>query len=155
MAGFGGRWKTNSIDSSWIHSRSSSLCTLLSWCLGVTQLKKYLQVNFHKSSQKEKKTIFYFLILVLYFQRNKAWSSFLERKIAMKFVFLVCFVCLFVFTKWPVICDTFSVQFDLLYGEYPWRRKWQPTPVFLPGESHGERSLAGYSPWGPTALDTT
>ena len=30
----------------------------------------------------------------------------------------------------------------------PWRRKWQPTPVFLPGRSHGKRSLAGYSPWG-------
>ena len=29
-----------------------------------------------------------------------------------------------------------------------WRRKWQPTPVFLPGESHGQRSLAGYCPWG-------
>ena len=29
-----------------------------------------------------------------------------------------------------------------------WRRKWQPTPVFLPGESHGQRSLVGYSPWG-------
>ena len=32
--------------------------------------------------------------------------------------------------------------------EDPWRRKWQPTPVFLPGESHGQRSLVGYSPWG-------
>ena len=30
----------------------------------------------------------------------------------------------------------------------PWRRKWQPTPIFLTGKSHGERSLAGYSPWG-------
>ena len=30
----------------------------------------------------------------------------------------------------------------------PWRRKWQPTPVFLPGKSHGQRSLAGFSPWG-------
>ena len=30
----------------------------------------------------------------------------------------------------------------------PWKRKWQPTPVFLPGESHGQRSLAGYRPWG-------
>ena len=29
-----------------------------------------------------------------------------------------------------------------------WRRKWQPIPVFLPGESHGQRSLVGYSPWG-------
>ena len=32
--------------------------------------------------------------------------------------------------------------------DFPWRRKWQPTPVFLPGESHGQRSLAGYNPWG-------
>ena len=31
-------------------------------------------------------------------------------------------------------------------GKIPWRRAWQPTPVFLPGESHGQRSLAGYSP---------
>ena len=30
----------------------------------------------------------------------------------------------------------------------PWRRKWQPTPVFLPGKSHGRRSLEGYSSWG-------
>ena len=30
----------------------------------------------------------------------------------------------------------------------PWRRKWQPTLIFLPGDSHGQRSLAGYSPWG-------
>ena len=29
-----------------------------------------------------------------------------------------------------------------------WRRKWQPTPVFLPGEFHGQRNLAGYNPWG-------
>ena len=35
------------------------------------------------------------------------------------------------------------------------RRKWQITPVFLPGESHGQRSLVGYSPWGHKELDTT
>ena len=39
--------------------------------------------------------------------------------------------------------------------EDPWRRKWQPTPVFLPGESHGQGSLAGYSPWGQEESDTT
>ena len=33
-------------------------------------------------------------------------------------------------------------------GRFPYRRKWQPTPVLLTGESHGQRSLAGYSPWG-------
>ena len=40
-------------------------------------------------------------------------------------------------------------------GKIPWRRKWQPTPVFLPGEFNGERSLAGYSPWSCKELDTT
>ena len=36
-----------------------------------------------------------------------------------------------------------------------WRRRWQPTPIFLLGEPHGQRSLAGWSPWGPKELDTT
>ena len=38
--------------------------------------------------------------------------------------------------------------FDPWAREMPWRTAWQPTPVFLPGESQGQRSLAGYSPWG-------
>ena len=38
-------------------------------------------------------------------------------------------------------------------GKIPWRRKWQPTPVFLPGKSHGQRSLTDYSPQG--YADTT
>ena len=37
----------------------------------------------------------------------------------------------------------------------PWRRKWQPTPVVLPGKSSGQRSLAVYSPWGHKELDMT
>ena len=36
-----------------------------------------------------------------------------------------------------------------------WRRKWQPTPIFLPEESHGQRSLTGYSPWGHKELEKT
>ena len=40
-------------------------------------------------------------------------------------------------------------------GRPPWRRKWQPTPVLLPGESHGGRSLVGYSPWGRKESDPT
>ena len=40
-------------------------------------------------------------------------------------------------------------------GRSPWRRKWQPTPVFLPRKSHAQRSLAGYSPWGRKESDTT
>ena len=40
-------------------------------------------------------------------------------------------------------------------GKMPWRRAWQPTPVFLPGESHGKRSLAGYSSWVCKEVDMT
>ena len=40
-------------------------------------------------------------------------------------------------------------------GRSPQRRKWQPTPVFLPGEFHAQRSLVGYSPWGCKEEDTT
>ena len=38
---------------------------------------------------------------------------------------------------------------------HPGRRQWQPTPVFLPREFHGQRSLVGYSPWGRKELDMT
>ena len=41
-----------------------------------------------------------------------------------------------------------SHGFDHWVRKIPWRRKWQPTPVFMPGKSHGQRSLVGYSPWG-------
>ena len=40
-------------------------------------------------------------------------------------------------------------------GKIPWRRKWQPTPVLLPGKFHGQRSVVGYSPWGHKESDTT
>jgi len=45
--------------------------------------------------------------------------------------------------------------FDPWVGKIPWRRAWQPTPVFLPAESQGQSSLAGYSPWGRKESDTT
>ena len=46
-------------------------------------------------------------------------------------------------------------RFDPRVWKIPWRRKWQPTPIFLPGESHGQRSLAVYSPWGHKELGIT
>ena len=45
--------------------------------------------------------------------------------------------------------------FDPWVGKIPWSRQWQPTPVFFPGKSHGQRSLAGYGPWGCKESDTT
>ena len=43
-------------------------------------------------------------------------------------------------------CQCGRCGFDPWDGKTPWRRKWQHTPVFLPGKSHGQRSLVGYSP---------
>ena len=47
------------------------------------------------------------------------------------------------------------LRLDSWVGKTPWRRAWQPTPVFLPGKSCGQRSLVGYSPWGCKELDMT
>ena len=45
-------------------------------------------------------------------------------------------------------CSTGDPQFGPWVGKIPWRRKWQPTPAFSPGKSHGQRSLVGCRPWG-------
>ena len=55
----------------------------------------------------------------------------------------------------PPMQETGDAGSILWGGKIPWRRKWQPTPAFLPGESHGQRILAGYSPWGHKEPDTT
>jgi len=52
----------------------------------------------------------------------------------------------------PAVWET---QFSPWVGKIPWRKAWQLTPVFLPGEFHGQRSLVSYSPWGCKESDTT
>ena len=51
-------------------------------------------------------------------------------------------------------CQCGSCGFDPWVKKIPWGRKWHPTLVFLPGNFHGQRSLAGYSPWGRKELDS-
>ena len=51
-------------------------------------------------------------------------------------------------SRWRIRLQCSRQGFDPWVGKIHWRRKWQPTPVFLPGKSHGQRSLVGYSPWG-------
>ena len=55
---------------------------------------------------------------------------------------------LFLPAIWIPVCGSSSPAFHMMYSIYR-RRQWQPTPVFLPGEPHGQRSLEGYSPRGP------
>ena len=57
--------------------------------------------------------------------------------------------------KLPANAGGMRCRFDLWVGKIPWSRAWQLTPIFLPGELRGQRSLAGYSPWGHKDLDTT
>ena len=52
----------------------------------------------------------------------------------------------------PAVQET---RLDPWIGKIPRRRKWQPVAVFLPGKSHRQRSLVGYSPWGGKKLDMT
>ena len=54
--------------------------------------------------------------------------------------------------NWPAMQET---EMPSLGQKIPWRRKWKPTPVFLPGKSHGQRSLVGYSPNSHKDLDAT
>ena len=51
-------------------------------------------------------------------------------------------------------CQCRRPEFDPWVRKIPWRREWLSTPVFLPGKSHGQRSLVGYSPWGRKESDT-
>ena len=53
------------------------------------------------------------------------------------------------------VCQCRRHEFDLWVRKIPWRRGWQPTPVFLPGNSWGWRSLMGCGPWRCKELDTT
>ena len=74
--------------------------------------------------------------------------------------FSFVFLCIFSFCSihqiiknLPAICGRSG--FNSWVGKMPWRSKWQPTPVFLPGEFYGQRSLVGYSPWGRKQSDMT
>ena len=52
-------------------------------------------------------------------------------------------------------CSVGRPGFSPCIGKIPWRREWLPTSVYCPREFHGQRSLAGYSPWGHKELDMT
>ena len=63
-------------------------------------------------------------------------------------------------SRWPSGKKKFllpmqEIGFNSWVRKIPWRRKWQPIPVFLPGESHGQRNMAGYHPRGGKESDTT
>ena len=74
-------------------------------------------------------------------------------------LFSIMVYCTSQVAQWLIIRLPMQVlrrpRFDLWIGKIPWKKKWQPIAVFLPGKPHGQRSLVGYSPWGCKELDTT
>ena len=68
---------------------------------------------------------------------------------------LVLYIYIYWLNGKEYACKYRRHEFNPWVGKIPWRRKWQPTPVFLPGEFHGQRSLEGYSPWGHKESDLT
>ena len=61
----------------------------------------------------------------------------------------------FSYTRMWSLIVIMKIAYSSWVGKMPWRRAWQPTPVFLPGESHGQRILVGYNPWGGKESNTT
>ena len=66
----------------------------------------------------------------------------------------IVIIFFFFFLVWLLIVKT-DIFYDCNYVTIIWRRQWHPTPVLLPGESHGRRSLVGCSPWGCEESDMT
>ena len=81
---------------------------------------------------------------------SRHWSA--------KYLFRGVYWC-FGFPRWlsskESACQSRRHSFDPWVGKIPWSREWLSTPVLLPGKSHGQKSLVGYSPWGWEASDTT
>ena len=86
--------------------------------------------------------------------RQTVLSSYSRRLGSRKY----CWTGAFGLPWWPsgkeAACECKRCGLDPWVGRIPWRRKWQPTPVFLLGKSHAQRSLADYSPWSWQELDT-
>ena len=96
---------------------------------------------------------------------QKGWGPQLKELSLLCYLCICLFTHLFVYLSFPggangkeSICQSRRYKrcrFDPCVGKIPWRRKWQPTPVLLPGKSHGQRSMVGYHPWGRRKSDTT
>ena len=92
------------------------------------------------------------LPLSQFFKKTHCTNSFGRKLLTNAMDFFPLSLPFFFFSFYLRITSSYFLEVLLLFC---WRRKWQPTPAFLPGESHGRRSLVGCSPWGHTESDTT
>ena len=93
--------------------------------------------------------IFFFFLLIFDWYQEKAGKMVSEFSGSNSILLLFNYFWLpWWFSSKESACQCRRLRFDPCAGKIPWRREWLPTLVFLPGKSHGQRSLAGYSPWG-------
>ena len=78
--------------------------------------------------------------------KSLGWEDPLEKEMAIHCNILGASHVVLAVKKLSANAGDMRLKFDPWVGKIPWRRAWQPTPVFLPGESHRQRSLTGYSP---------
>ena len=93
-------------------------------------------------------------MLIIYDNCKRCWRK------PPKIVFKAACSSQFGLPRWPAKTglpkqETQEMKVQSLSWEDPWRRNWQPTPVFLPGKSHRQRSPVDYNPWGCKELDVT
>ena len=111
-----------------------------------------------RGGQKGEKNFYVKILLVLKHEKF-SYSNFIYWKIKYELYFIGAMLITRTTHYWSLVRHPAHLLHQLkwdacgLHGwpwlrKIPWRRKWQPTPVFLPGESHGQRSPSGYSPWG-------
>ena len=123
-----------------VHTISVLYCSHLcmKWFLGISSFLEEIPGLFHSV----------FSFLSLHWSLRKAFLSFLA------FLWISALRCVYLsFSPLSLASLLLSATFKASIDNH-WRRKWQPTPVFLPGESQGKQSLVGYHLWGCTESDT-
>ena len=132
-------------------AKSMEMNKIYQYCDTVTRVgsrKRYWQLT---------KDLVYISWYVILKNLNLFWGLWETNKgLSVKWLNQICvLVWLFSMTQTVKNLQWGGPGFNPRIGTVPWRREQLLTPVFLPGEFHGQRRLAGYSPWGCKDLDTT
>ena len=88
------------------------------------------------------------VISLFYTQSHSSSLSFTLASLTSYYIFTRIIGLPWCFSGKEFTCQCRRSRFNPWVRKIPWRRKWKPTPIFLPGKSHGQRNLVGYSPWG-------
>jgi len=95
----------------------------------------------------------FFISVIVLFIAGCLFFIFSSSFLNISCIFLICAFIWFICAS--ILFLRIWIIFNVITMSSLWRRQWHPTPVLLPGKSHGQRSLVGYSPWGGKELDTT